>query len=548
MTRIENSKKGKTISTDKEIKYVRQDGTYRIAGKPTKGLYLRVANRAQNKHWFKRYRFRGERHDIGLGSYPTVGLADAYPTVGLADAVAKAMEAERELIDGNDPLEARAKQKRERRRVAEKEKTFKAMADDFIDYKSKRAPKRWKPSTTKDAQSIVNKQLAPLHKYLCSEITPKQIFDIVDPMRADTELKRGTPSMADAVLKRARTIFDWAYANDAMDGKANPALMKGPLRILFGTDNIEPEHEPRQAIDWRKLPALMAKLNEISQPRTRYNVIEAATAIAVPVDTIYNAIGRNQIKVYRPESVSGGHNKIEIEPEDLFRFRKKVVDVTSGLPPVSVLLLKFLILNWSRFDEVRFMEWPEWQREENLWVIPWQRVKGRNKAGAKEIKIDHVVPLNHRSVEILNLLDEQRKRDKNESKFVFGHYRAANGSERMGQPLTGETVRRLLRRLLPPEEVNAVLHGMRTAGRSWGNVQRRMGYLNVTEGDLERALAHVKGYGKTPLVRLYSRDDDEIRPLIAILDGWADFANSDPVPTSADVIPIRRRRRIQQGG
>jgi integrase len=529
--RSENGQKSKTLNTDRDVKNIRQDGTYRITGKPTTGLYLRVLNSGQNKYWFKRYRFHGKRHDISFGSYPTVGLADA---------VARAMEAERERFGGNDPLEARAEQKRERRRAAEKNKTFKTMADDFIDYQSNRAPKKWKPKTKEAAESIINGHLAPLHKYLCSEITPKQIFNIVDPLRAET------PSMADAVLKRARTVFDWAYANDAMDGKANPASMKGPLRILFQTDNIEPEHEPRQSINWRKSPPLMAKLNEISQPRTRYNILEAATTTATTVSTIYNKIGHNLIKASRPESPGGGHNKIEIEPEELFQHLKKVVDVSPGLPPITVFLLKFLILNWSRFDEVRFMEWSEWRREENLWVIPWQRVKGRNKAGYREIRIDHVVPLNYRSVETLNLLDEQRKRDKNESKFVFGHYRSANGSERMGQPPTRETVSKLLRRLLPPEEIKAVLHGMRTTGRSWGNVQRRMGYLKVTESDLERALAHVEGYGETPLIRLYSRDDDEIRPLILIFDSWADFLNSDT--QSADVVTPFRRKVKATGG
>jgi hypothetical protein len=531
MTRIENGKKSKTLSTDKEVKNVRQDGTYRIAGKPTKGLYLKVLNRGQSKYWFKRYRFRVKRREIGFGSYPTVGLADA---------VAAAMKADRERLDGDDPLELRAEQKRKTRRDAEKEKTFKALADDFIDYKSKRAPKRWKPSVTNDAKSVVNNHLAPLHKFLCSEITPKQIHAIVDPLRADT------PAMADKVLKRARTIFDWAHANDATDGKANPALMKGPLRILFGVDNIEPEHTPRVAIDWRKLPALMAKLHELSQPRKRYSVIEAATAIGETPTAIYNAIGSNKLKSSRVDSLCGGRAMIEIEPEDLFKFSKKVVDVTPGLPPLQTLVLKFLILNWSRFDEVRFMPWSEWQRGGNLWVIPWQRVKGRNKAGAKEIKIDHVVPLNYRSVKILDLLDEQRKRDKNESPFVFGHYRVANGDERMGRPITGETVSKLLKRLLPPEEKNAVLHGMRTAGRSWANMRRRMGELAVTTDDLERALAHVDGYGETPLIRLYSRDDD-IKPLVPVFDSWADFTFSDIDPPASNVTRFRRKAKATGG-
>ena len=355
MTQIENDNEVKILSTDKAIKAVRKDGSYRIDGKPVKGLYLRVSDHGHNKYWFKRYRYHGKRHDISFGSYPTVGLADA---------VAKAMAAECELFDGDDPLETRAEQQRERRRVTQKNKTFKVIADDLIKVRSELSAKgeKWKPRTKKDAENIVNGPLAPLHKFLCSEITARQIFDLVNPMRADT------PSMADHVLKRIQTIFDWAYANDAMDGKANPSAMEGELGKLFGgVKNIEPDHEPRQGIDWRKLPALMTKLNQLAQPRTRYNVIEAATAIEVSVSVIYNAIGENKIKLYRPESISGGHNKIEIEPDDLFRFQKKVVDVIPGLPPVSVFVLEFLILNWLRFDEVRHMVWPEWQREETCW-------------------------------------------------------------------------------------------------------------------------------------------------------------------------------------
>ena len=173
---------GKVLSTDKEVKYIRQDGTYRIAGKPTRGLYLRV--RGETKYWSKRYRFHGKRREITFGSYPTVGLADA---------VAKAMDAGRQLVDGIDPLDERAEQERARRRVAQKNKTFKFIADDLIKVRSELSSDPWRPDTKKDAERVVDGPLKPLHEYLCSEITPRQIFDIVNPMRTKT------PSKANAV-------------------------------------------------------------------------------------------------------------------------------------------------------------------------------------------------------------------------------------------------------------------------------------------------------------------------------------------------------------
>ena len=40
------------------------------------GLHLTVTQN-QSKRWVHRYMFQGKRHDMGLGSYPTVSLADA---------------------------------------------------------------------------------------------------------------------------------------------------------------------------------------------------------------------------------------------------------------------------------------------------------------------------------------------------------------------------------------------------------------------------------------------------------------------------------------
>jgi integrase len=111
------------------------------------------------------------------------------------------------------------------------------------------------------------------------------------------------------------------------------------------------------------------------------------------------------------------------------------------LPPVTVYLLRFLILNGSRFDEVHYMPWSEWQRKDNLWVIPWQRVKGRDRSGRKPITIDHVIPLSRTSIEILDLLDAQRKRDKSDSEYVFANYVTANKcSARIGEPISIGTV------------------------------------------------------------------------------------------------------------
>lgn len=63
--------------------------------------------------------------------------------------------------------------------------TFKAIADDFIRHKCE-GPKPWRDSTRDEAEWIINKLLAPLHDLRPADITPKHIFDIVDPLRVET--------------------------------------------------------------------------------------------------------------------------------------------------------------------------------------------------------------------------------------------------------------------------------------------------------------------------------------------------------------------------
>src|SRR5438270_9945047 len=59
-----------------------------------RGLYLRVTATG-GKSWVYRYMANGQRHDMGLGPYPEVPLADARE---------KALAARRARLDGQDPL------------------------------------------------------------------------------------------------------------------------------------------------------------------------------------------------------------------------------------------------------------------------------------------------------------------------------------------------------------------------------------------------------------------------------------------------------------
>jgi len=73
-----------------------------LAGKPGMhpdggGLYLRIGPTGA-KSWVYRYQLAGRRHDMGIGPYPLVSLADARERT----------TAQRRLhLDGTDPLTAK---------------------------------------------------------------------------------------------------------------------------------------------------------------------------------------------------------------------------------------------------------------------------------------------------------------------------------------------------------------------------------------------------------------------------------------------------------
>src|SRR5690348_10355184 len=58
------------------------------------GLYLRIGP-SGSKSWVFRYRNDGQRHDLGLGPYPDISLAEARE---------RATEQRKLKIDGHDPL------------------------------------------------------------------------------------------------------------------------------------------------------------------------------------------------------------------------------------------------------------------------------------------------------------------------------------------------------------------------------------------------------------------------------------------------------------
>lgn len=87
-----------------------------------KGLYLRVGPTGA-KSWVYRYRNDGKRHDLGLGPYPDISLAEARE---------RASQQRKLRLDGHDPLLTRRAGRDQAKLEAAKAMTFKQCAEAYI--------------------------------------------------------------------------------------------------------------------------------------------------------------------------------------------------------------------------------------------------------------------------------------------------------------------------------------------------------------------------------------------------------------------------------
>ncbi len=200
------------------------------------GLYLRVSSRTA-RQWFYRYKVGKKTIWLGLGGYPTVGLAEARE---------KAATEKKKVRNGGNPLAERQEAKKQA--LAAAERTFERVAEMFIaDHAPKwRGPKQepqWRASLKRYAFPVIG-------KVQVSEITAQKVLSVLRPIwNTKTET-------ASRVRARIESVWDFAFAQGWCQGE-NPARWKGRLEYaLPAPEKVQPTvHYP--AVPWADLPAVM---------------------------------------------------------------------------------------------------------------------------------------------------------------------------------------------------------------------------------------------------------------------------------------------------
>lgn len=206
------------------IKSLTEPGRHRAD--PT--LYL-VVQPSGSKSWVQRLTIDGRRRDIGLGGYPSVGLAEART---------KAMENRSAVAHGQDPSADRR---------ARKSPTFREAAEAV--HEANRP--RWRNAhhTASWMQTLERHAFAKLGVMPVHRIRQADVLRVLEPIWTTK------PETARRVRQRVRTVLAWALAqghinSNPADERIDPALPKMPKVKAH-----------LRALDYREVPAALAAIN-----------------------------------------------------------------------------------------------------------------------------------------------------------------------------------------------------------------------------------------------------------------------------------------------
>ena len=199
------------------------------------GLRLVVSNTGAKK-WILRFTIDGRRREMGLGSFPDVGLGEAR---------GKAIEYRKQAKDGVDPIEARQIE-------PEKTPTFTTCAARYIrahrrGWKNAKHARQWVSTLKTYARPEIGKKKV-------DAITTEDILKILSPVWT---IKTET---AKRVQGRIENILDYAAAHKYRDS-SNPARWRGHMDKLLPRPTRVKKVTHHPAMPHSEVPAFMTELS-----------------------------------------------------------------------------------------------------------------------------------------------------------------------------------------------------------------------------------------------------------------------------------------------
>lgn len=226
----------------KQVENLAEPSTYEDGD----GLRL-VVKTSGRKSWVLRFQLNGKRREMGLGSFPDVGLKAARIA---------AAEQRKVLATGADPMAARdaeRERQREAQRIKEARKvTFERLATEYLEAHGSAWSDKWRKGWIRKLELYA---FPVVGKLPVSEIQTEHVLRVLQPIWA------AKTRTADEVRGQIEQLLDAAKARRLRDGD-NPARWRGHLDNLLSKAEKKKarkrQHFP--AMKWQEVPALMAKL------------------------------------------------------------------------------------------------------------------------------------------------------------------------------------------------------------------------------------------------------------------------------------------------
>jgi integrase len=217
-----------------------------------------------NRSWIFRYERDGKRHDLGLGPYDTLTLAEARE---------RARGLRVQLLDGLDPWSARQQQRKDRlAQVAERARamTFRQCATGCItahedSWRNAEHRRQW-------VTSLEHYVYPTIGDLPVDEIATPHIVKILEP------IWKTIPETASRVRGRIEKVLGWAQVRGFRAGD-NPARWRGHLAELFPAKGKIQKTKNHPALPFTELPALMIELRErpsITGAALEFTILTAA--------------------------------------------------------------------------------------------------------------------------------------------------------------------------------------------------------------------------------------------------------------------------------
>jgi len=209
-----------------------------------KGLQLLI-KKGGYKYWVLRYTYGANRHDLALGSFPEISVADARK---------KAQEARYKLSQGINPIADRKAKKEALITQTSSATNFEKFALEVIE------SKRIEWSNEKHASQWEYS----LREYAFPVIGRKRLdaIDMEDILKILTPIWKEKTETASRLRGRLEWILAAATTRKLRTGM-NPALWRGLLQTILPAPRKFQKVKHHKALAYRALPAFMTKLREI---------------------------------------------------------------------------------------------------------------------------------------------------------------------------------------------------------------------------------------------------------------------------------------------